>query len=260
MKDLSIIIPARNEEKRIRNVVTFFSHFKKHYGKSFEIIVVIDDSTDDTQYIISRICSKYPQIKSFYYSEKLNKGGAVAKGIEHASGKIITYADVDGSVKPNELEDLIDILNVVKCDGVVASRYSGGAKLLVKQTRARRIASRGFNFLVRHMFNLHFRDTQCGAKVFKKEVAKKIAKKLYITDMAFDVNLLYNAEKNNFDVREIPIFWENDDDSTVDVSKVMPSMFLSLIRLWMINNGLGKIVDNKVTGYVVKSLKLGEAN
>jgi len=254
-EQLSIIIPARNEENRIHAVEKYISHFEKKYGPDFEVIVVTDTCTDKTVEYLSELCQRHPQLKNYNYDYRLNKGGAIAKGISHAGGDIITYTDVDCSTEPLQLDNLVDILKTIDCDAVIASRYSGGSKLLVTQTLGRRLLSRGFNLMVRSMFNLKFSDTQCGAKAFRKEVAKDIAENLSVTDWAFDVNLLYNAQKKGYDIREIPIVWEDRAGSRLNTKKVVPMMFLSLVRLRLLNSPFSIFVNNSLAGRAIKAIR-----
>ncbi len=241
---ITIIIPAYNEEKRIkRTLMSHIDHFSKEYPGQFELVVVTDGCTDRTKAIIKKLGKK--EVRHFDFKHRLGKGGAIARGCQKARGEIVTYTDADGSTTPRQLDDLISILMILECDGIAASRYVGGSKLLVKQTMMRRVASRVFNLIVRTMFGLPFRDTQCGAKVFTKKVAKDIFSQLRVTDWAFDINLLYNAQKAGYDIREIPIVWADSQDSKFNMMKVAPIMFLSVVRLRIYESPLRFMVTNE---------------
>lgn len=241
--DLSIIIPAYNEEMRIYQTLTeYINFFENNFDGEFEIVVVTDGCKDKTCEIISTIGSE--RIRHYNFNARLGKGKAISIGYEVSKGDIISYTDADNSTPPKQLHDLIKVLQVIDCDGVSASRYAAGGRMLQKQSLKRRIASRTFNLLIRVLFNMPFKDTQCGAKVFKSKVAKDIFQDLKVTDWAFDVNLLYNAHKRNFDIREIGIHWEENGGSRLDMKKVVPKMFLSIIRLRLMDSIFSPLITN----------------
>lgn len=252
--DLSIIVPAFNEEKRIAStLLELIELFEPIYGTKYEIIVITDGCSDNTCDVIRSFDKNV--VRHFNYKKRLGKGGAIARGFEKSSGKIICYTDADGSTKPKQLLDLIKILEIIGCDGVLASRYAAGGNVRRSQPFKRRVASRAFNLMIRSLFRLPYRDTQCGAKVFTKKVAKSIFSNLTVTDWAFDVNILYNAHKKGYDVREIAIFWDDEKGSKLRLYKVIPKMFLSIIRLRIIESPFRIIVTNKLSKGIGNSIK-----
>lgn len=231
--NLSVIIPAYNESRRISSTLTKYQEFFKGiYGDNFEIIV-ISDGHDDTGFIANELSKKHPQIRLFEFHKRLGKGGAVARGYEQSTGDIVAYTDADGSLEPGDLHALIKSLEQSDYDGVIASRFLDNK---VKYPIPRRVLSRGFNLLTRVLFGLDYKDTQCGGKVFRNKVAKSIFSELYLTDWTFDVNLLYNARKHGFRINEVPIPWKHDEDSKLKMSRVAFMMFLSLVRLRLLNS------------------------
>lgn len=252
--ELSIIIPAYNEESRIGPTLNdYIDHFEPQYSDDYEIIVITDGCKDRTCEIISEIDS--PNIRHFNYGDRLGKGGAISKGYEMSQGRVISYTDADGSTSPEQLWNLVRALDEINCDGVSASRYVEGASMGGSLPLSRVIASRSYNLMVRTLFGLPFKDTQCGAKVFKRPVAKEIFKDLKVTDWAFDVNLLHNAIKRGYDIREIGIHWEDSPSSKVKMERVVPKMFMSTIRLRLLESHFSFIADNRMTRYVGRALK-----
>ena len=126
---------------------------------------------------------------------------------------------------------MIDELS--NADGVIASRHLNDSKIIVKQPLKRRFASKCFNIFVRLMFNLPFKDTQCGAKFFKKEAIAGILSELVATGFEFDVDLLWKLKKSGCTIAEYPIEWSHSEGSNFSL-KCAPKMFISLIRvrLW----------------------------
>jgi glycosyltransferase involved in cell wall biosynthesis len=237
---LSIIIPAYNESRRISSTLTkYLNLFKGVYGDNFEIIV-ISDGNDDTGFITKEMSKKHQQIKLYEFHKRLGKGGAVARGYEHSTGDIVAYTDADGSLEPNDLHSLIKSLEQSDYDGVIASRFLDNK---VKYPLPRKILSRGFNLLTRVLFGLNYKDTQCGGKVFRSHVAKSIFQELYLTDWTFDVNLLYNAQKHGFSINEVPIPWVHNEDSKLKMSRTAFMMFLSIVRLRLLNSPFKFLIE-----------------
>ena len=228
---LSIIIPAYNEEKRIlRTLEDYYRTFSTRFGHDFELIVEMDGCTDNTPQIVKEFARGKPNVKVLEFKEKLGKGGGIRKAFEVATGEIVGFTDADDSTPAKEFLKLVkEIENGY--DVVLGSRWLKESRIIVPQPIYRRILSRGFNLLVRLLFGLNIRDTQCGAKVFKKEVIDAVLPCLQVNGFAFDVELLYLAHKKGFKMKEVPIEWHNDENSTLNVKKTVPEMFIALIRV-----------------------------
>ena len=225
---LSIVIPAYNEEARIETVL---SNYCDHFPDQ-EIVVVCNGCTDDTPNIVGGLRAKYLQIRVLYFEEKLGKGGAIIEGFKAAEGDIVGFVDADESVGPDDLRRMFDALS--HADGVIASRRLKDSRILVKQPWERRIGSKAFNMLVRMMFSLDFRDTQCGAKVFKKEAIMNIMDSLTTKGFELDVELLWKLKKEGYKVIEFPVTWKHSEGSTFRVSNA-PKMILSLLKVRLRN-------------------------
>ena len=95
----------------------------------------------------------------------------------------------------------------------------------------RRLASRGMNLMVRLLLGLRFRDTQCPAKVMSREVAKLVEKNLRIKDFAFDAGMLHIILRNGYSIKEVPVKWEDRPMSSLSMSRSIPRIFVSLLRI-----------------------------
>jgi glycosyltransferase involved in cell wall biosynthesis len=227
-KRLSIIIPAYNEEKRIGPTIDELACFFSRKRVPFEILVVMDGCTDATPAIVSGKRASWPQVRYREFREKHGKGGALLRGFREASGELVAYVDSDGSTPPEELYKLYRSIDGY--DGVIGSRWLSGSVVTTRQPLARRLASRGFNLLTRSLLGLGFRDTQCPAKIFRRDVARAIAENVTVTDFAFDACALYEAKKKGFRIREVPIAWKDKPLSTLRMGRVIPRMFLTVLR------------------------------
>jgi dolichol-phosphate mannosyltransferase len=231
---LSIVIPAYNEENRILPTLeTYQKYFSQNYTGNYEIIVVLNGCKDKTLQIVQRFSEQNPKnIKHLNFGEAIGKGGAIKEGFVLATGTLIGYTDADGSTRPEILDRLIKILGAIPTiECVLGSRNIPGS-VIKDKTFSREILSFGFNFLVNFLFNLKVRDTQCGAKIARKEIVKKIIPTLSISNMAFDINFLVDIKKNGGDILEIPIEWEDNLDSKIkNKFKTSLGMALSVLRL-----------------------------
>ncbi len=233
MNYLALVIPAYNEEKRIGNTLKeYVNFFKRKYEKNFLIYVVLNGCKDNTLSIVKEYSKKYPQIKYLNVKGKIGKGGAIIQGFKNVDGKLIGFVDADCSTKPEAFNELIE--NINNYNGVIASRWSKGAKINKKQKFIRLIASRVFNIMVRLLFFMPYTDTQCGAKLFKGNSLKKIVPKLGLTTWGFDIDLLYLFKRNKMKIKEIPTEWHDSEDSKLKVGKTSLEMFLSIIRLRLV--------------------------
>jgi len=231
---ISIIIPAHNEEKRIRKTLEeyqkFFKNLKKQRKVDFEIIIVINDTIDKTEEIVKEFSEKHSEIKFININER-GKGLAIIRGFKDSlkrKNDLIGFVDADMATTPEEFYKLIT--NLGRYDGIIASRAKQGA--VVKMSLVRKITHRGFNFLVRSLFLINYKDTQCGAKLFKRKVIEKISNELRLTQWAFDVNLLYLCKKKGYKIKEYPTIWRNANNSKIiSLIRTTMQMFFGAIRL-----------------------------
>ena len=238
---LSIIIPAHNEETRISETLEEYGKFFwREYNRDHEIIVVLNGCEDKTIEVVERYERKYPSIKHIEF-KKSGKGFAVIQGFKEARGDLIGFADADNATTAPEFSKLIGGINGF--DGAIGSRWMKDSIVVPKQPLARRIAGRGFNLLNRMMFDLKFKDTQCGAKLFTKKAAKAVIPKLGITEWAFDADLLYEMKREGFKIKEVAISWQDVKGSKLNIIKTPLRMFLSLVRLRLIYSPFKFIVE-----------------
>jgi glycosyltransferase involved in cell wall biosynthesis len=170
MKELSIIIPAYNEGERIAKTLgDYIRFFEDKYQKDFEILVILNGCKDNTLKVVQRYSKKYPQIKYKDIKEAIGKGGAIIEGFKIAEGDLIGFVDADNATKPAEFYELIKNKDE-RYDAIIASRWLKESKIPVKQPRLRIFLGRCYNFLIRLLFRLRLKDTQCGAKYFQKNL------------------------------------------------------------------------------------------
>jgi glycosyltransferase involved in cell wall biosynthesis len=234
---LLLLIPAYNEERRIEPVLRDYAQFfGKNYSGKFQLVVVLNGCTDNTLGVVRRIAAEFPAVlRALEFKEPIGKGGALIEGLKLASfGDLIGYVDADGATTPRAFLDLVRHIGDADC--VVGSRWLSDSVIHQSQTGDRRFASRVFHTIVQLFFRLNIHDTQCGAKVMKREVVEKVHPFLRIADMAFDINLLVAVKYAGFRIREVPTEWTDMAGSKVTSSLFRSSlaMLLSVIRVRLI--------------------------
>lgn len=241
MEKLIIVIPAYNEEKRIAKTLEeygdFFTDLKKKEKINPEILIVINNTKDKTEEIVKRYQKKYKIIKYLNFKQG-GKGFAINEGFKEAlkdkKNSLIGFVDADLATSPTAFYDLV--INLREPDGLIASRYIEGSKVSPRQSLPRIIVSRLFNFLIRVLFLMPYKDTQCGAKLFKRKAIEQTIKEFGITQWAFDIDLLYQMRKKGFIIKEYPTVWADKEYSKINFMRAGPRMALAIIRLRTVNS------------------------
>jgi glycosyltransferase involved in cell wall biosynthesis len=228
---LSIVIPAYNEELRIpRTLESYCSYFTKGFGVDYELIVVANHCSDDTEAVVKAAMETRPQIRLISEPSRIGKGGAVELGMRSASGEMVGFVDADGATPPESFNLLLENLGENGC--VIGSRWLKGAVVNPKQSWMRRLASRILNKLFVHvLFGLNARDTQCGAKIFRKEVLDEILPEAVESGWAFDIDLLSRVKRHGYGIQEYPIEWHHVPGNTTTFMIMGVQMLASVWRV-----------------------------
>jgi len=238
---ISITIPAYNEEKRIGRTLEEYGKFFEMKKKSkeiedFEIIVVINNTSDRTEEVVKEKIKVIREIRHLNF-KKGGKGFAIIEGFKDAlkrDSDLMGFVDADMATSPEAFYSLSK--NINGYDGIIASRAVHGSKVYQKKSFIRIFASRVLNFLVRVFFLLPYRDTQCGAKIFRKRCIENIINRVGMTQWAFDIDLIYQAKKIGFRIKEFPTLWSDRDYSKLNVKKHSIQMLLAIIQLRILNS------------------------
>jgi len=222
--EISIIIPAYNEERRILPTLEkVYGYFSEKRKMDFEIIVVDDGSKDNTEKVIKNFAKdKFERVKLIKHRKNKGKGAAVKTGVLEARGDLILFTDADLSTPIEEFEKLKKTIER-GYDIVIGSRGLPESKIVVPQPWYRRYIGRLFPLFVRLIVMKNIRDTQCGFKMFKKKIAKELFANLETSGFAFDVEI--------YSVKEIPIIWINSPASKVTFLKGPIKMLKDLFKM-----------------------------
>ncbi len=229
--ELSIVLPAHNEARRITPTLKAYADY---VGDRGQIIVVVNGCTDDTLAVVQQLQLDYPRrIVVVNIPEAIGKGGAIRTGFANARGQVIGFVDADGATTVKDFDRLRRALD--GHDGVIASRWMLGSRVYNRTSVLRRIASKAFVLLTRILFGLPYHDTQCGAKLFTAKLVTTVQPHLRHRDMTFDVELLVLARRFGFDVIEQPTVWTDYASATftspTGFIRASLAMLLSLLKL-----------------------------
>ncbi|HTX21030.1 MAG TPA: glycosyltransferase [Candidatus Aquilonibacter sp.] len=254
---LLILIPAYNEEARIEPVLRDYAQFfGKNYSGKTQILVVLNGCTDNTLGVVRRVAADYFSVGALEFKAPIGKGGALIEGLKLAPlADFIGYVDADGATPPHAFLDLVKKMSEADC--VVGSRWLPDSVIHQAQTGNRKFASRVFHFVVQLLFQLNIHDTQCGAKVMKREVIEKVHPFLRIADMAFDINLLVAIKRAGFKIAEVPTEWTDKAGSKVVLFRSSLTMFLSVVRVRLIYSPFYKWLRplRPLEGWIYKKLR-----
>jgi len=235
---LSCVIPAYNEEKNFfKGALEKVARYLDGCSFSWEVIVVDDGSSDKTVELVSDFCKNK---KGWKLIENPHQGKAstVKTGVENAKGKNVLFTDFDQATPISEVEKLLPFLRK-GYSVVIGSREVKGAKR-EKEPIYRHLMGKVFNIVVKLFAFGGIHDTQCGFKLFKTEVAKELFAKLKVYEKketknaftgAFDVELLYLANKMGYDIAEVPVWWKHFETERVNPIKDSLRMFFDVLRI-----------------------------
>lgn len=219
--DLSIVIPAYNEELRLPPTLERLHAFLAAQPLRYEIVVVDDGSKDDTVGVATAAAATIPNLRVVRQIPNRGKGAAVRVGMLAARGQIRVMCDADGSMPPAELPKLLAPIIACKAEIAIGSRYVEGAKTDVKQPFYRVLWSRLCNRVIQKSLVPGVRDTQCGFKAFTAEAARDLFRYGRIDGWAFDLEILALARRRGFSIAEIGVEWKDDGRSRVSPLKDM---------------------------------------
>lgn len=227
---ISIIIPCRNEEERLPEFLGIVRSYIEERAERFEVIVVDDGSADQTSQVVKDLQKTWAALKLISNPVNRGKGFAVKTGFFVAAGDIVLFLDADGSTLPDEIGRNLHFFSE-GYDIVIGSRAVPGHEGGVRAKWYRRLFGRIFNGCVHGLLFSNIHDTQCGFKMFRRDVVRPLFSRLILHGFAFDIELLYLAAKLGFRVKEVPVSWVHKDGSKVSLWRDSFRMFWSILQI-----------------------------
>jgi dolichyl-phosphate beta-glucosyltransferase len=231
--ELSIVIPAYNEEKRLPRALVRISQYfaeQRNASGAVEILVVDDGSTDATAAVAQDWSHRIPGLRVLSNGRNRGKGYSVRHGMLEARGRIALFTDADLSSPIEELPKLLVAISAGN-EAAIGSRAIDRSLIETHQSPYRELAGIIFNGFVRLFTRLPFHDTQCGFKAFVVESSRVVFQQQRIERFGFDPEVLFLAKRHGLRAAEVPVRWAHDPATKVHVVRDSLLMFGDLIYI-----------------------------
>jgi dolichyl-phosphate beta-glucosyltransferase len=225
--DLSVVIPAYNEASRLGETLSRVLAYLERRGKPFEVVVVDDGSADNTVEVAQEFAHRGVWVLEL--ARNRGKGAALRHGVVASSGEKVLLSDADLSTPIQEVERLEPRLR--DADVVLGSRGVEGSRIEVHQPAHRELMGKLFNVLIRLLGFGDFKDTQCGFKLLRGSVARELFPALSVERFAYDVELVWEAQRRGLRIVEVGVEWHNSPVSRVRPWQDAPQMFMDVLRI-----------------------------
>jgi dolichyl-phosphate beta-glucosyltransferase len=226
--ELSLILPARNEQARLPYTLTEIEAFICREQIDCEVIVVDSGSYDATSAVVQQAMRAFPRLR-LVRADRRGKGLAVRTGVRAARGHIVIFGDADLSWSVEELSRFPSLVTAAQ-PVVIGSREGHGAQRL-GEPFYRHLMGRVFNRLVQRLAVPGVEDSQCGFKAFSADAARAIFERQRIDGFGFDVEVLFLARRLGYPIRVVPLRWEHKENSRVAPVRDTLSMMSDVLRV-----------------------------
>lgn len=225
--DLTLVIPAYNEESRLPKTLTDAAVFLDRWGIDYRVIVVDDGSKDNTAKLAEQYGSRFSTIRQ----PNGGKGSAVQNGLLAATGRVVAFTDADLPYDLVSLKAAYDIVSQGEADAVFGSLDMDDSANLVERQFLRTLASQVFRGIVTLLVSRQIRDTQCGLKVFSRSAARAIFSRSTIKGFAFDAEAVFLAHCLKLRLQKVPVTLINEYASTISLSRNAIPMLMDVVRV-----------------------------
>ena len=211
--DLSIIIPAFNEEKRIAYTLEKSIEFLQQRAWEYELLPVDDGSSDRTVAQIAEVAQQHPQVRCVLNARNRGKGYSIRHGLKEARGRYIGFMDADYKTDIAALDAVWPLLDA-GVDGVIGDRTLGQTEIARARKRYREVGSTIFRAMLQTLMGLReYDDTQCGFKFFSADVIRDLFARQKVDGYMFDVEIWLLASTRAYKIERVPVKWTFDPDS-----------------------------------------------
>lgn len=225
--DLTVIVPAYNEEQRLPATLRGLQSYLGAWGIDHRVVVIDNASTDGT----GRLTDDFDARFSTIAQPIPGKGAAIRKGMLHATGRVVAFTDADLPYDLDSLRRGYEDIRAGKCDVVFGARDLVESEMRAKRRFLRTIATTVFREVVKTLVSREVTDTQCGLKLFRREAACDIFSRTTIDGFAFDAEVVYLAHRLGLPFERVPVTLINEYSSTLSLTRHALPMFLDVLGL-----------------------------
>ncbi|MFH0875432.1 MAG: dolichyl-phosphate beta-glucosyltransferase [archaeon] len=224
----TIVLPVYNEEAQLESSISKLVSFLGKNKKDYQIVIADNASIDNTEKIGLQLEKKYPLLLKYRRIPVKGKGIALRTVWKEAQTPFLCFMDIDLSTDINSLPKLVDGLKN-GYDIVIGSRHMSESK--IKRSLFREILSRGYNFIIKSLFNTKINDMQCGFKGCSRDTFLQLEPFILDNEWFFDTELLMVGEKKGFKILEVPVKWTEDPNSKVKLINTVKNFLIKSYKL-----------------------------
>jgi dolichyl-phosphate beta-glucosyltransferase len=228
--DLTIIIPALNEEKRLPWTLNELDALLKDWNIRSRVLVVDDGSTDGTAGLTDTFGAHFSTMR---LPQQRGKGNAVRTAMLCATGRVVAFTDADLPFDLGALRSGFEWIRSGQCQVVFGARDIEQSANIAPRRLARRIATFMFREIVSRLVSREVTDTQCGLKLFSRRAALELFSRTTIDGFAFDAEVVLLTHLLNLPFRRIPVTLVNEYGSTISLRRHALPMLLEVLRTWL---------------------------
>ncbi|HEY2251840.1 MAG TPA: glycosyltransferase [Planctomycetaceae bacterium] len=225
--DLTIVVPAYNEENRLPATLAGLAAYLDPWGIDYRVIVVDDGSRDGTAQLTPRWGPRFSTISQ----ENAGKGAAVRNGVLHSTGRVVAFTDADLPYDLESLRTAYDQILANQCDVVFGARDLKDSTVLAPRRVLRTLAHQIFSSIMWALVSRKVTDTQCGLKIFSRRAAFEIFARTMINGFAFDAEVVYLTSRLSLPFRRVPVTLINEYASTISLTRHALPMVWDVIKL-----------------------------
>ncbi len=228
--DLTVIIPAYNEERRLPWTLAELTRFLNDWGVDYRVLVADDGSTDCTAELAQKLG---PRFSTLRIVPQGGKGRAVRTAMLRATGRVLAFTDADLPFELSAMQQGYQWIRGGQTDVVFGARDVDGAEHRARRRLARRLATCAFRAIVSRMVSREVTDTQCGMKLFRRQAALEIFSRTTIDGFAFDAEVVMLTHRLGLPFRRVPVTLINEFASTLSLRRNALPMLLDVMRVWL---------------------------